>query len=414
MIWSMQLSLRTYDSLAQLEPLRSEWDELLSCYPCATTFSTWEWLSSWWNCFGSSRRLRVLALFDTAKLVGLAPLSISRERHGWFSFRVLRLMGDGTFDSDNLDLPVVPGWEKTFAEIVMKYLREHKNEWDICRLNTLPPSSLVGAYLAEQRESSSWTFVEYSSKSAAVALPDSWDLYLRMLSSEDRKNLARYTRRLEARHAVRIYRCSESDQLQGGLEALFRLHQGRWEAVGEPGTFSSPERRSFYAQLSQHLLARGWLELWVLELDGEIAAVQFAFHYRDRVFQLQEGYDRRRTSDRLGFVLRGHVLRQLIAEDVRAYDFMGGDDSYKQRWAAREGHYRQLHFAPAFSLGGIWLRFANNAGRVKEWLREALPESGWSFLHRLNMLVRGWTPPPNAGLSSHKKRLEEDPAHLRV
>jgi CelD/BcsL family acetyltransferase involved in cellulose biosynthesis len=406
----MALSLRTYDSPTQLEALRPAWEELLSHYPPATTFSTWEWLSSWWSCFGRNRQLLVLALFDSGRIVGFAPLSISAERLGWFWFRVLRLMGDGSNDSDNLDVPVLPGYERAFAESILTYLRRHGREWDICQLNTLPLASPGVSCLIELLRSPSWTFWERLSDTLAVELPDSWDLYSQILLSEDRKNLARYTRRLQTRHSVRIYRCNDASHLPVCLDALFRLHQGRWQNVGQSGTFSSPERREFYSQLSRNLLARGWLELWVLELEGEIAAVQFAFRYRDRVFQLQEGYDHRRSSDRLGFVLRGQVLKQLIEEKVRTYDFLGGEDPHKKRWGARESHYLQLEFSPRFGFGSAWLQFAHNADRIKERLRQTIPGSAWSVLHKANMFLRGSKPAENSDSSSGTDKFDDKAA----
>ncbi|MGA9542568.1 MAG: GNAT family N-acetyltransferase, partial [Candidatus Sulfotelmatobacter sp.] len=309
-------------------------------------------------------------------------LSISQEGAGWFSMRVLRLLGDGSGDSDNLDVPVLPGFEQVLAEAILQYLRHRPRLWDVCLLNTLPRGSLVARCLAEKLNSSSWTFFEYSSESSAVVLPESWPLYAQTLSGEDRKNLIRYTRRLQLRYSTRIYRCAEPKELPICLDALFRLHQERWQNAGKPGSFSSPERREFYAQLSQELLARGWLELWVLELDGHIAAVQFAFRYGDNVFQLQEGYDHNRTSDRPGYVLRGEVLKRLMAEKVRTYDFLGGKDPYKARWGAREGQYRQLHFAPSLGRGAAWLQCSNKTGRSKEWLRRRLPSSVWRLLHQ--------------------------------
>lgn len=353
----------------------------------ATTFSTWEWLSSWWECFGEKRQLVTLALFDSGALVGLAPFSLSVESAGIFSLRTLRLLGDGSGDSDNLDFPVKPGHEAAFAEAILHWIRQQNHKWDVCLLNTLPTTSPVADHLATLVSSPKWTAFEYSSKSSAVPLPETWDLYLDMLSSEDRKNLSRYTLRLQRRYATRIYRCKTQEEVRPCLEALFHLHQERWRSAGQTGSFSSLERRDFYQLLSSRLLARGVLELWALELDGKIAAVQFAFRHGERVIQLQEGYDPTRTSDRPGYVLRSQVLKQLIAEGVRIYDFLGGEDSYKRRWAAREGKYRQLHFAPPLSRGGMWLQFINKSGKSKEWMREALPSSVWNFLHKVNVAL---------------------------
>jgi len=384
------LTIRAFRNLDELRELAKAWEELLLEYPLATTFSSMEWLAPWWQSFGSGRQMLVLALFGSdSRLIGVAPLSIFRERFGPFlSLRVLRLMGDGSGDSDNLDFPVRPGFEKSLAEAVLQYLEQQRHEWDLCQLNTMPAGSPVARAVVELLKPS-WALFEYSSVCSSIPLPVGWDDYLQRLSSEDRKNLERYGRRLEKRYATRIYRCTRESELPVCLEALFRLHQLRWQNAGETGSFASPQRREFYARLSRCLLNRGQLELWVIELDGAIVAAQFAFRFGNTVFQLQEGYDPERASDRVGFILRGAAIKQFISEGVQVYDFLGGTDSYKTRWGAQVAHYKNLHFAPSLSVGGLLLRSIDRASRSKDWLRKALPGSAWNFLHRINIALEG-------------------------
>ncbi len=381
--------LQVFRSLRELERLRPAWDALLAEYPLASTFSSWEWLSCWWKAFGKDRSLLVIALIDSSsRLLGLAPLSLSRERFAGVTIRMLRLMGDGSWDSDNLDIPVLPGWDVAFSRVVLHYLREQKSSWDICELNTVSPLSPVVARIVNFAESAGWILSESPSLSSAIALPENWDDYLASLASEDQMNLVRYTRRLQNHYRTRIYRFCEPKELPDCLEALFRLHQGRWKSVGQPGTFDSAERRSFYQELSGCLLGKGVLELWVMELDAKIAAVQFAFRHKDRVFQLQEGYDHERRTDRLGLVLRGMVLRQLISEGVQTYDFLGGEESYKARWGAQPSYYRMIRLAPAFTPAGALLLAANAGTAAKQRLRGILPSSAWAVLQRVNRVVQ--------------------------
>jgi len=385
------LKLQVYSTLDELTCLRAAWDELLQEYPLSSTFSTWEWLSSWWESFGEQRRLLVLALLDAnSQLIGLAPFSISKERfRGVLPLRVLRLMGDGSGDSDNLDLPVRPGFEPRFAEAAFQFLRQEKRQWDVCELNTLPIGSPAANGIAQCAGSAHWTCVQSLSQSSAIPLPATWPQYVERISTEDRKNLVRYTERLKRRYATRIYRCSREADLSSCLDGLFRLHQGRWRSAGKLGSFASSQRRDFYQRLSRRLLNRGWLQLWALELDSQIAAVQFAFRYRDTVYQLQEGYDHTRPSDRLGFVLRGEVLKQLILEKVRRYDFLGGEDEYKSRWAAEPGRYRKICLARPLTAAAALLRSAETADRAKSWLRLRLPGPAWRVLHQANIALRG-------------------------
>lgn len=383
------IEIREYRSLEEAQALIPFWDELLSAYPGATTFSTWEWLASWWRNFAKNDQLLVLGFFQGEMLVGLAPLSITPYRTpARLTLKLLRLMGDGSGDSDNLDFPVLPGYEGQFASALVNYL-EKQRLWDFCELNTLPPDSPAAGALLTLVKQRGWKAASSTRVASAISLPDTWEAYLQQLPSEDQKNLVRYTKRLEKRYQTRIYRVTDETQLPACLEAMFRLHQARWQADGQPGSFGSAERRAFYYDLSRALLKRGWLEFWVMELNGAIASAQYAFRYRDKVFQLQEGNDPANSSDRVGFLLRGHVMKQLIAEGVRLYDFLGGEPGYKARWGAQVGQYLDIHFARPFSLGAAYLWTLQNAAVSKEWLRRKLPKSTWQKLHKINVGIRG-------------------------
>src|SRR5258707_6367506 len=101
------MHIEVYESLEHLESLRSDWDALLAEFPYATTFSTLEWLIPWWRAFAGNSRLQILAARDAAlSLVGLAPLALISYRSIGKDLRSLRLMGDGSHDSENLHLPV--------------------------------------------------------------------------------------------------------------------------------------------------------------------------------------------------------------------------------------------------------------------------------------------------------------------
>ena len=223
---TLGLQVRAYRDLDDLQTLVPAWEELLSAYPLATTFCTWEWLSSWWRAFGAGRQLLVLAFYDPSQcgrsqLVALATLSPVRHRVvGPVSLKKIRLMGDGSGDSDNLDMPVRPGWEERFAGALLHYLEEQKGVWDFCELNTLPPESPAADSLLRYLQKHGWTALQHLRVASAISLPDNWETYLQQLSSEDQKNLGRYTRRLETRYQTRMYRCAQAGKQPASRGAL--------------------------------------------------------------------------------------------------------------------------------------------------------------------------------------------------
>ncbi|MGH9432776.1 MAG: GNAT family N-acetyltransferase [Terriglobia bacterium] len=385
------LEIRTYSSLASLESLRGPWEDLLSGFPSATIFSTWEWLAPWWRAFGNGQQLRVLGFFDSGqRLVALAPLSATTQRiPGAFKLKLLQLMGDGSSDSDNLDLPVLPGYEPAFAGTLLDLLQTDSIPWDVCYLNTLPSGSPAGNALLADLKRRGWPAFTHHIPCSAIELPGSWEGYLKQLSSKERGKVGIRTRKLEKLYQVQYLKCAHQGELPGFLEALFRLHQERWEPLGERGSFGDAARRQFYYEMSCLLLARDGLEFWLLHLDGKPVAAQFGFRHGDTVFSLQEGFDPAHSADSVGYVLRAHVLKQLIDRGTRRYDFLGGAGHNKGRWGAQAGNYVNLRFSRPRRPGSLYLHLVQSRGQAKGWLRDHLPREAWLMLHRLNCKLRG-------------------------
>jgi len=377
------LTIAVYDRADSLKQLRPEWETLLGHYAPSTIFSTYEWLVPWWRAFGGRDRLLVLAFRDeSSTLAGLAPLAIAVRRRFPLTLRVLRMMGDGSHDSDNLDLPVRPGCEEAMSRSLLDWMQQHSGLWDVCELNTLPDDSGLGALLPGELARRKWMCVPSSRPQTVVDLGESWEEYLGKLSSKERGKIGLRTRRLEKKFDVRIRRCADPADIDPRLTSLFELHGRHWQQRGLPGTLKSSARRQFYGELSRLLLPRGWLEFWTLELNGKIAAAQFGLRRGATVFSLQEGFDPEYAADSVGYVLRSHVLRQIVGEGVRRYDFLGGTDDSKMRWGGEVKSYRNLHFARPLSLGSAYLRLKLRGAQSKAWMRDHLPAEVWSGLKR--------------------------------
>jgi CelD/BcsL family acetyltransferase involved in cellulose biosynthesis len=384
------LSIRIYKTLEELESLRPAWEELLSEFSGATTFSSWEWLIPWWRAYGEGRELLVLAFFDdAARLIGLAPLQISQRRVAFsLKLRVLGLWGDGSGDSDNLDFPMRAGCEEQVAAALLDFVGRERKQWDICEFNTMPPDSPVAGSLAKLLSRHGWKTDNGQISCSSISLPETWKAYLGHLSSKERGKIGYYTNRLHKKYRTCFHRCTV-EEIPQRLETLFALHQKRWQLLNQPGSFKWAARRQFYYELADLLAAQDKLEFWLLELDGRIVAAQFGFGYRETVFQLQEGFDPAYSADSVGYVLRAHVIQQLILQGVRRYDFLAYDAPSKARWATQTCHYVNTRFARPLSLGGAYLRMMHVATQRKQWLRARLPESAWKILHGLNCRLRG-------------------------
>jgi Acetyltransferase (GNAT) domain len=104
-------------------------------------------------------------------------------------------------------------------------------------------------------------------------------------------------------------------------------------------------------------------------VDGKRAAAQFRFRYRNIVHVLQEGFDSTYSADSVDLVLRAHVLRTLIGQGVRQYDFLGGQDPGKDRWHPQVGSYADIPCARPYTRGSAYLGLDQAARASNDWLR---------------------------------------------
>src|SRR5579862_4739282 len=114
----MPLQVKTIRIWHEMEAIRPAWEEILQGAQALTIFSTLEWLGAWWKAFAKNKEL-VAPVFSNSdgEVVGVVPLYLDCvETTLPFRVRRLRLVGDGSEDSDNLDLIVRGGYEIPCAQ----------------------------------------------------------------------------------------------------------------------------------------------------------------------------------------------------------------------------------------------------------------------------------------------------------
>ena len=359
---------------AAWDALEAAWNPLVERSASATVFLTWEWLRPWWRHYrGEGDSLYVLAAREGDALVGLAPLYRGKaSAYGLGSLRRVGFIGGSSGDSEYLDFIVEPGRE---AEVLAAFFdRIEADGWDAADLRLLPKESPSFALLHQLAAGRGYLTAEEDVPCSAVELADDWDAFLKTLQSRFRSKLRSLLRRLPEEHGGVFECCETVEQLPERLESMFELHQQRWRAEGKPGAFADERRRRFYYELSERLLARGWLRFYSLRLGERWAAHEFSFEHQGRVYYLQQGFDASCGKLSVGIALKAHVIRECIAGGARAYDFLGGEASHKQKWGAATRGCAHLSLARAGlrTRWRLWLpRFAE---RVRDRGRALTPD----------------------------------------
>lgn len=303
------------ETVAALEPLRQEWTELATC--TRSVFKTWEWLSTWWDHFGQHRRLMVLAVRTPDRLVGILPLYRWRSR----PVRILRFLGHAV--GDELGPVCAPADRPLMASALRRVLADSR--WDLLLAEQVPAeehwgTALGGRVLAREGN----PVLQFGA--------EGWEGFLRKRSANFREQVRRRPRKLAREHQVRYRLVDGSQDLESELDTLFRLHAARWA-----GTRSALlAHRPFHHAVARLAAQRGWLRLWILEIEGQPAAAVYGFRFAGVESYYQAGRDPRWDHYHVGFVLLAHAIQQAAHDSVAEYRLLRGGEQYKYRFATAD------------------------------------------------------------------------------
>lgn len=358
----------------EIEQLQPRWNKLLRESCADTFFLSWEWCASWWKAYAAKLRPYLLAGWEDGRLVGVAPLCIEQVRKMGRSWKLLKLIGDGSQDSDYLDCFAERGFEPAFAAAVLDYLDLHRNDWDYLELHGPLGSSPFVHALSSEVMQRGWASSCEDVPCLTLRLPHSWDEYLQMLKPRFRSKLRSCMGFFEQQLKARPTECTSEEQLKQWLPLFFDLHGRRWQSKGRTGVFLGDEKREFYLEMSFQALKAGALQFHRLDWGERPLAFQYGFLYDNRFLLLQEAYDPDFENLRPGVALRGLRLREMITRGVEEYDFLGGIAQHKIDWGAE--------LKPAIKLTTTWsakaalalLKVPATKAQVKEKLRSIAPE----------------------------------------
>jgi CelD/BcsL family acetyltransferase involved in cellulose biosynthesis len=337
-------------------------------------FITPEWFFAWYEHYGEVviPCVPIVKSADGRRLQGLLPLVAERRGH----MRSLRFAGSNVGDYFH---PVAHAGEDDQVTEALAQALAARDEWRLALFDNVDvaatwPATLVASSPTALRASRGPTSI----LPYADIRGGSWDVYLAGRSSNLRSELGRKLRRLQREHEVRFRRTLDPGELESDIRTFFALHDRRWAYRG--GSSSASERvRAFHKDFATQALARGWLRLWFLEVDGEPAASWYGWRIGLCYSYYLSGFDPEWSQHSVGTLLLAHTIQEAIAEGAAEYDLLLGDEAYKTRFATAQRVVRTIALAP--SLHPVRLALTVDLGLRRAVRR--LPPRGRSTLRKL-------------------------------
>ncbi len=336
------LTVTRLETRPQLAALEAEWEALLEVTDVASPFLTPGWQSAWLDTYGSRHRLFVLVARRGDRTVGLWPLGITRRG----PFRVLEPLGAGR--SDWLDIPAVPDEREEVVAAFGAYLSTHRCAWDLIELrDMLEESPTLQLLLALGQTGPLRVRRQFRTVAPYLALAGTWEQFLGSKRGKFRSNL-KYYRRLPERdgHRLSIQRIEWGDGVRH-VEDLAAIERRSWKAKDGNLKVSTESGQKFYRGFCSYFSARGWLEVWRADIDDAPVAFILNVIYRGKCYHYNTSYEEKSAYISPGVLLHADAISDAFGRGLTEYDFLSGDEPYKERWCSARRSIDHLVFSHA-------------------------------------------------------------------
>jgi CelD/BcsL family acetyltransferase involved in cellulose biosynthesis len=307
-------SVERYDSIELLAP---EWDELAD----RVSSPPWVrpgWFSAWWAAFGRGM-LRVLAVRDGRRLVGVVPFA--RTRLG-------RVSSPTNWHTPEFGLLAEPAATGSLARVLFADRPESVS------LAFVDVSSQAMAGVRQAAGEKGYRCLSRSlERSPYILIDGDWELYEAGRSRKLLSELGRRRRRLADEGQFSFECVDGSERLDELLDEGFRVEAAGWKGARHSAIMSKVETDRFYRAVARWAAEHGWLRLAFLRLDGRPFAFDFCVEHDGVHYLLKTGFDPAYTRFAPGMILRYEMIARAFSVGLSSYEFLGGDATWKLRWA---------------------------------------------------------------------------------
>ena len=344
---------RIINSEKKFDELKTDWN-LLCERTDSSVFQIYDWNRTWWNYFGALGELQIFVLYDGETLVGIAPLFFDRTAiAGMKSYTRLRMIGSeiSTTEegpllgfktySDYLQFLIDEKYIKLFFEH-LSYFLTNEVKFDELLLEEVPENSSTLNIRNYDFSSNGYELsISNASSSYIVLSEDSWEDYMKNLTSKERNNIRRNQKNTQ-NEKEKLFRLEEFElngDVKKPLNRFIELHQKQWNAKGQPGTFTENSMHLFFMDVSQKLYKNGHLKINTIQPDGKhglehCLAIDINLVYKNRIYGQHRAMDFESSysTKSPGKALLIASIKDAV-QSQRAFDFLRGKEKYKKRLA---------------------------------------------------------------------------------
>lgn len=291
------------------------WNKVFSKASNTSPFISYEWFSAMCDHLLNDDP-EVMICWNKTQPIGIIPGTI---KNNTLTFLVDKRV------TDLIDIISLLGYEEQVIKELALFVTSNNLHLDISPLEIESPLCRLLPSLVSD------VTIKQANLCPLLSLTSSWKGYLNSLSGKLRHELRR---KLKKATDIEVRAVEPSH-----LDIFFELM-----AASDPDkkNFLQEDIRSFFAAIADAFAANQWLRMRIAFLDSKPIAALFSFQMNDRIYLYNSGFDPDFYQLSPGIIIIGNDIMAAIAEDVKYYDFLRGNEKYKFRFGAERRYTMRL------------------------------------------------------------------------
>lgn len=333
----MKIDLLT--ELDDLKNIRQEWNSLAASDPRDGFFRTAAWVIPWLKSISKKAEPFVVTVRDTENtLIGLAPMCLISFEDLGFKLKTLTFAGREVVSGDFLDFVALPACRPIVIQAVLDFIWEQRASWNMLQFGELVTGAdthsaakawaVKNNLVVRQQELRICPYID---------LPSTFDDYQKGLNKNMRYLIRRRKRDVLIKNNCTIQTCTGVEEIQNGISILSELHTARWKKVNQSGNLTKVGFQEFLNETCTKLPSECKCRLYILRYNEDKVCALLAFHFSESALYYQAGWDPDSSISRFspGVVLMAHAIEDAISQRLQYFEFLRGDETYKQKWTQK-------------------------------------------------------------------------------
>ncbi len=305
------------------------WDKL---NPYCNVFTFHQWLSTWWECYGDDKKLRVYVLFDEQNdVILIFPLMLSN----YGANILLSQLCDSC--SDNFKMICNPN-RFNEMKVVIEYIIQNE-KFDKFTINNLrADDENTEAFIRALFWVNEKILISIQERDYFINTNGKYKDYFMTRSKNFRHKINHIRRNSHNFHFDIVF---EYDELI--LDEISKIHCIKWNNEMQVSVFYDQRRIKFLKLICKKYAEKGFLRIFLLKEENIIVAYRLGFICDSTYYDWNTSYNITYKNNSVGILLCDYVVRYCFEKNIKEFDFLRGEEDYKKKFATNNRELLKLN-----------------------------------------------------------------------